>query len=312
LANWPIWAASSAAAKMLGLNREQIDKTMGMTVLFHKLTSNLEQASMTDAYHYEHGQEAWCGVMAAMCAKEGVSNLLGALDIPYAFFEQFCPQHLPEPRYDWLNKDLGMRYTIMELLIKHWPANMWIQTPVELAHDIVKENDIDVNQIVEIIVDPAMNRPPRMHFRPEGFDSLFEAEFSTPYCIAACLLEDKPGANWYSDDNLKNPKLLALASKVKSGPTPQPAFPFAYFFESNGKHSFVRTVTIMLNDGTTYSKTSDLHKGSPTYMLTWEEFHKLFMDQTAFELGNEKSQGLYEFIKELENVQDVSEIGKFF
>ena len=46
----------------------------------------------------------------------------------------------------------------------------------------------------------------RYPIRPEGYTSLTQAQFSIPFCIAAMLYDRTPGAQWYSAENMKDPK----------------------------------------------------------------------------------------------------------
>lgn len=308
LPNWPVFAASMAAAKFYGLDAEKTNQAIGMSVLFHKQLSNLQQATLSGAYHYESGWCAQGGLQAALCAREGINNLKDSLDIPYAYVEQ----QIEDPPYEWLNKELGSRWLLMELLVKHWPANMWVQNPVEAALSLLKQHQFALEDIEEIIVNPPLEF--RMHFRPEGYESLMDAEFSTPYCIAAALYNPDPGPEWYSAETMKDPKVLALAAKVKSGDAAPDGllYMFNIFLESNGKAFPKRTVTIRMKDGTVYEEMVELPKGHPANMLTHDEFHELFLHQTSKTLPKEKAEGLFNFIMDLENQEDLSKIGQFF
>ena len=89
---------------------------------------------MSDAYHYEHGFRAKDGILAALTAKAGVENYMDCFDDTYSF-----DYHMTrEPKRDWYTKELGSRWLTKEVLVKHWPANMWLQTPIELVHNITR------------------------------------------------------------------------------------------------------------------------------------------------------------------------------
>jgi len=135
---------------------------------------------MSDAYHYENGQNALSGVLAGYNAELGIENLTDAFDIPYAYAEQLTS----EPKRDWVVKDLD-QFLLLKILIKHWPANMWVQTPVEIAVELAQQHAIRPEDIEEIVVDPPTQF--RMHYYPEGFSSLMEAQFSNPFVIASAL-----------------------------------------------------------------------------------------------------------------------------
>ena len=79
LPNCPIFWAAMSAAKIYGLSPEQCNQAMGMAVLFLKQFSNLQQATMTEAYHYEYG---WCtqgGIQAAPVRQGGYFRAHGLL-----------------------------------------------------------------------------------------------------------------------------------------------------------------------------------------------------------------------------------------
>ncbi|MDR2108311.1 MAG: MmgE/PrpD family protein [Coriobacteriales bacterium] len=208
LSSWQIFASAAAAAKLLGLNNYKTNQAYGLAMLYTSLTSNLTQATMSDAYHYEQGQNALSGILAAYNAEEGIQNLTDGFDIPYAFAEHLTS----DPQRAWLTRSLD-EYLLLKILIKHWPANMWVQTPTEIVADLAREHSISPESIASIVIDPPTQF--RMHFYPEGFTSLMEAQFSNPFVIASVLLDPVPGSGWYSKENLSSPKVLELAAKVK-------------------------------------------------------------------------------------------------
>ena len=301
LANWQIFATVTPAAKILGLDKEQMNQALGMGVMFAAMPTNLQQATMSNAYHYQHGVSAQNGVLAALCAKNGIENLLDCLDIPYAY----CEQLTSAVDREWLDKELGSRYYMMDILVKHWPANMWVNTPLELVDILVKEHDICAEEIEEIIVNPPTQY--RMHSFEEGFETLMEAQFSIPYVIAARLLEPQPGPNWYTEENFKNPKLLELAKRVKAGPDREDTLLECFHTYQSGSHP-QKTVTIRMKDGTVYERTQRTHKGHPLDMLTREEFCEMFRREASFALPEEKTEALIDFVLNLENIKDISAI----
>lgn len=301
LPNWSVFASSMAAAKYYGLDEEKINQSIGMTVLFHKQMTNLQQGTLSEAYHYESGWCAQCGIQAAQCTKEGFSNLKEALDIPFAFLEH----QRKVPQYEWLDLQLGERYFLMELLLKHWPANMWIQTPLEAMLTLKNEKQFKPEEIEEIVVDPPLEF--RMHVRPEGYNSLMDAEFSTPFCLATALYHKNPGPEWYDEESLHNPDILALAMKVKPGESKPDNLGtmFNQFVSSNGKAFPPRTVTVKLKDGTVYSYTADKPKGHPANMFTDEELHSSFLHQASYLLTESRAESLFQYLMELEKHQKI-------
>lgn len=88
LCNWQIFAACTPAAKLLKLDSRRMNQTFGMACMYAAMPTNMQQATMSNAYHYQHGIAAQNGILAALSAAGGVDNLEDCFDIPYAYCEQ--------------------------------------------------------------------------------------------------------------------------------------------------------------------------------------------------------------------------------
>ncbi|SHJ79770.1 MmgE/PrpD family protein [Hespellia stercorisuis] len=301
LGNWQIFATATPAAKLMGLNKEEMNQAFGMGVLFAAMPSNLQQATMSNAYHYQHGIAAQNGVLAAQCAKEGIDNLLDCFDIPHAY----CEQLTTVTDRTWLDRRLNDRFYMMDILVKHWPANMWVNTPVEIVDLLVKENNIDADEIEEIVINPPTQY--RMHFFEDGFETLMEAQFSMPYVIGALLADPAPGPNWYRKENFRDPKIMEYARRVKAGKDPEDTLLQSFHTYQNGSHP-EKTVTITMKDKTVYSKTQRTHKGHPLDMLSREEFCDLFRREASFALTPQQTEKVIDFVLNIEKAEDMSAI----
>lgn len=93
LTSWQVFAGVVPSAKLMGLNSEQINQALGFGVLCCPVQSNLHHATMSDAYHFEHGFRAKDGILSAMTAKAGIANYTDCpLGHPKNMMtpEQFC------------------------------------------------------------------------------------------------------------------------------------------------------------------------------------------------------------------------------
>ena len=302
LSNWNIWAATTAAAKLLGLSATDMDKAFGLSCHFAEMPSNMQQATMSNAYHYEWGQTSQSGVMAAICAKYGIQNMQGCFDIPYGY----CEQLTKAVDRSWLNRDMD-KFLLMEILIKHWPANMWVQTPVELVADMTKKYGIKAEDIEEIVVNPPTQY--RQHCPENGFEALTETQFSIPFVVASYLLDPVSGPQWFTKDKFKDPKLMDLAKRVKPGPDPEDTLLHSFNVFQDGSHP-EKTVTITTKDGKVYQESMRYHKGHPKNMLTREEFCEIYRRNAAIVLPENNVEKLLDFVLNIENVEDVASFGE--
>jgi 2-methylcitrate dehydratase PrpD len=197
----------------------------------------------------------------------------------------------------------------MKILIKHWPANMWVQTPVEIVRNLASENNIEPSEISEIIVDPPTQF--RMHFYEEGFSSIMEAQFSTPYAIASVLLNPESGSGWYSMEKMVDPKLLALAKRVKPGKSEEHTLTDSFNMYIAGGYP-EKTVTIKMRNGAVFERTQSIHKGHPDNMLSREELRGIFIQNASVAVGVSKAEKIADYVMSIEEKPDLSDFGVLF
>ena len=301
ISNWNIFAAATAAAKLMGLDAAKIDKAFGLSCHFAEMASNMQQATMSNAYHYQWGHVSQSGLEAALCAKHGIANMQGCFDIPYGY----CEQLTTAVDRTWLDRDMD-QFTIMDILIKHWPANMWVQTPVELVANMTKAHGIKPEDIEEIVVNPPTQY--RMHCPEDGFSSLMEAQFSMPFVVASYLLDPTPNPRWFTPDKFRDPKVMELAKRVKAGKDPEDTLTHSFNVFQSGSHP-EKTVTITTKDGKVYQESMRYHKGHPKNMLTREEFVELFRMNAGQYYSTETVEKLIDFVLKLEDVEDMASFG---
>ena len=306
LTSWQIFAAVAPAAKLLGLTPEQVNQAFGFGALCCPIQSQLHHITMSDAYHYEHGFRTKDGILCALTAQAGVDNYMDVFDDPYSWDYHMCPH----PKHDWYTKDLGRYWLTNETLLKHWPANMWVQTPLELADVMHRKYGINAEDIAELIIDPQTDN--RMFYDPKGYTSRVQAQFSTPFMLASYFLNpDHPGKEWFGKEKLTDPAILELAGRVHGGPTTphdNPGLSFDMFRKNDYP---MKTMTIRTKDGRTFTESLARHPGHPRNMMTLEQVCDRFRIQASATLDADKLERTVEFLAHMEEVEDMSVIGEF-
>ncbi|MBQ6575265.1 MAG: MmgE/PrpD family protein [Lachnospiraceae bacterium] len=296
LTSWQLFGTVAAAAKLYDLSAEQVERAIGIAAEASTIPACYHEATMSDFYHFEHGYRARDGILIAKQAGLGINNARCALDDvrPSGYLASITSA----PKIEWLVKDLGTRYLIMETLLKHWPANMWVQSPLEALKDITDNHSFEPDDIASIEVDPPVTD--RMWLSEDGYTSITHAEFSVPFALAAFLKNPTPGASWYSKENLKDKEVLKIASKVKGG-SQKPIGPgegFSMFL--NGDYP-VRKITVTLKNGEVVSGSSGKHPGHPHNMFTEEEISSRFLIQAAPSLSEDRAK---DALKVFLNIED--------
>ena len=301
LTSWQIFGATAPACKLLGLSSEQINQAFGISAACTPITCVLAHSTMSSLYHYEHGIRSKDGVSAAELAKIGIDKAMDCFDDQYSFGFHLTEEQRPE----WYTKDLGSKYLIMETLMKHWPANMWLQTPLEITNDLITKNNITAEDVEEVILDPPTFG--RMALSENGYDSMMLAQFSIPFALAALICDPNPSAGWYSEDNLVNPRVLALAKKVHGSDAKPHGLMESFDMFRKGTYP-MKSVTIRTKDGKVYQESMDCHLGHPANMMTREQFVDRFKVQVSHVMDSEQAEEWIHIICNIEKYHNITDV----
>lgn len=302
---WQIFAPAAIAGKLMGIKGDKMNQLLGAAGHMTPIAINLIHSSFSDFYHYTHGLTAKSAVECAMIVDKGISTLMGVLEEETGYYFGVSDQC----DWGWYDKELGSRYMIMDLMLKNWPVNMWIQTPMDMIHAIKTKHHVDSDQIKLIEISPFI--PERSEDSPaDGYDSMVAAQFSIPFCMAMYLKGPQPGTAWLDEKYLKDPEILKMASKVKGvGETSLISTNFNTF-QQGSYPSY--TMKVVMEDGKVYEEAVQFPKGHPKNPYTRQECIDCFKLATGGLMKEEKQDALCDFIlNKLESTEDMSEISRY-
>ena len=305
LCSWQIWACSMPAGKLLQCNEEQFNLLMGATACETPVIDTIIHKQMSDFYHLQFGFTGINGTMLARMAKRNeLDNMYGIFDMEGGY--AFMMQRGDNP--EWLNRNLGTEYMFNEILFKHWPANMWIQTPLDCLDKMKKDNGFQAQDIESIYITPGFQF--RDGYNPNGYRSVKDGQFSIPYCLAAYLLRGETGPGWFDEAHINDPELLDIASRVHLDK--EEVLPLRKCFNIFTDGSFPRIeMTITLKDGTVLKDEMQFPKGHPRNPFDWEDAEKTFrIGAKVAGLSAEKTDRFISLCKDLENLDNVAELAE--
>lgn len=314
--NWQIFAAIIPIAKLYGLDTRKINQAVGMGCECSVIPTNFAAATMSDFSHYEYGYRGRDGFLIAKAVEKGIYNQRDALDDPRCYTGIVCGDesangddetkiHADESDRGWLTRELGTRCLILETMLRRWPAGIWAQSSAELAHMLQQKYAFSPEQVEEILVDPPVEG--YMDIPREGLILDIHAQNAIPFVVASVLTDPVPGAHWYSSGRMRDTKLLALAQRVKPGPSQAQSVISNYQCFQKGSYPNQRMI-IKLKDGTQYQAETDCPRGHPGNMPDMQEQIKSFHHQAKGVLPEEKICRLTEAICTLEDCRDIAEI----
>lgn len=248
------FSAAVVAGKLLGLSAEQIVGAQGIAASTSAgVQVFLENGAWTKRMH--PGWGALAGITAAQLVRHGFTAPLRPYEGRFGFFETHMQAHVGDVDWNAVTDGLGSRYTLLDTAIKPYPVCHFIHGCAEAALQLhaVRPAGQAITSIVCELPEPTLPivaEPAAAKAVPR---SDYEAKFSTPYVVAACLLRGRFGLAELDDASLVDPAILALTQRTRCIAEQDTAFP-TYFsgavtVELANGDRLVRRVPVNLGSG---------------------------------------------------------------
>ena len=305
IVSYNIFGNLAVLMKLLDLDERRMNQAFGVGTACAIIATSPHEITMSDSLNYLYGYRAETSVTMIKTVLQGIEGMEDAFDDPSAYLLH-CGYQEPE----WITRELGEHWMMMDmLLVKHWPANVFVQTYTELAARLVTKYRFDPDNVAEIVLRPSVEF--RHWYTDAGYASVTQAQFSIPYGVACAMYHPEPGAVWYQPKTMKDPRIVALLNKVRAdGFVDMRGKKFIKDL-LDGKHP-EKFMTVRMKDGTEYVESAFTHPGHPSYMLTREEFKDRFRLETRRVLRPEQQEAALACICRLEECEDASVLPGFF
>ncbi len=302
LISWQILPAALASAKLLNLDAKKINQTLGASLYqtINPTNKHSDGLGKSDIYHYAHGFCARNGLIAATISEVGFDNCFDALDGNDGYW------HMVSDKSDssWYDKSIGEWWLIKETYLKHWPANMWVQTPLEALEEIMSERNFSINDVSKIRVSP--NIPFICNDYSKTTRSTLDAQFSIPYCLGAYIITKNKSAEWFSEEMRHNQELIDFAQKFEAFGEVRGFYDnFEIFWTGSFPES---TLEVYFNDGTSISRRSQYPKGHPKNNFSYEEECEHFRSCCSSYMKPDQIERFIEIVTHLEESSNLHEL----
>ena len=225
-----IFGAMGAAAGVgaaLGLNARQIVDALGIAgSMAGGIIEYLAEGAWTKRLHA--GWAAQSGIRAALLARGGFVGPRTVFEGVHGLFHGFA--HTTEGNYDALTGDFGTRWVTDTLAFKPYPCGTMAQPYIDCARRLAARGirPEDVSAIVCEVAEGTVHRlwePLADKQRPRNG---YAAKFATPYLLATGFVHGGVGLGAFTEDAIRDPRVLALAAKVKFVIDPDNPYPRNY------------------------------------------------------------------------------------
>ena len=263
-----VFSATAASGFLLGLSRDQVAHALGIASMQSCGTMEVTHGVGSDLRAMYAGFPAKGAVMAALLAEKGITGVPGVFEGKYGIMQVYFGN-----RYDRAKivDGLGQQYTGGLTLYKRWPAVGTAHSHIHATMELVKEHDLQPEQIREIrafvgdyhqiMCDPLdARRIPA---------TLVDAKFSLPFLVAVAAVRRDMRLGEFTNAGLRDARVLATAQKVV--PVKDETLDWKLELPPG-------RVEIVTSDGRTFQRTGNDVPGSATAPMSWEDISSKFDD----------------------------------
>jgi 2-methylcitrate dehydratase PrpD len=243
------------------------------------------------------GMAAFGGTRAALLAGAGITGPPTILEGRSGFCRAFSDDY----RLGDILSDLGTEFVVMGISFKCHCVCYQIQAPIDATSKIVREHGIKPNDIEEIVIGTNEVAIPQVGiiFEPE---EIAAAQFSAPFSVAMCVVKGSNDFRVYTEENLKDPEIKALAKRVRLEVDDQVQAMFP-------QKRAVR-VTVKLKDGTSYEERLEGARGTPVNPMPRGEVEDKFRDLASVVLPDARIEEIIKVVEDLVELRDITALSK--
>src|SRR5437764_736945 len=268
-----IFGAMGAAAGVsaaLGLNAKQIVDALGIAgSMAGGIIEYLAEGAWTKRLHA--GWAAQSGIRAALLARGGFVGPRTVFEGVHGLFHGFA--HTTEGDYAALTGDFGMRWVTDTLAFKPYPCGTMAQPYIDCARRLAARG-IKAEYVTEIVCEVAEGTAHRLweplpdKQRPRNG---YAAKFATPYLLAAGFVHGGVGLGAFTEHAIRDPRVLALAAKVK----------FVIDLDNPYPNNYTGHIRATLRDGSVVEERQPYLRGGAQEPLTRQDVTDKFLLNTA-------------------------------
>ncbi len=256
------FGAGAAAGRIIRLDPDVMTHALGIAGTQAAGLMAAQYSAMVKRVHA--GKAAQSGVYAALLAQRGLTGITNILEADYG---GYCKTMSDASDIDKLTAGLGEEFETARVGFKPYSAGGSTHTAHEAIKSIMETNTLtaDIIEKITIRATTATYRHTSWEYKPEGVTA---AQMNMQYVVAVTALEHDIFIDQFTEEKVKDPKIIELSRKVEVVPDSEldklgPEFRHAVIAE-------IRTA-----DGRTFSERTDTAKGSDRKPMSSDEvLHK--------------------------------------
>jgi 2-methylcitrate dehydratase PrpD len=258
-------AATAGVSAALGLDRRQTVDALGIAgSMAGGIIEYLAEGAWTKRLHA--GWAARVGLHAARIGREGFLGPRTVFEGTHGLFFGFS--HSAQGDYEALVSGFGRDWVMTGITFKPYATGTMNQPYIDCALRLARKG-FAAEDVAEVLCETAEGYVHRLweplagKHRPAND---YAAKFSTPFNIAVAFVTGGAGFEAFTESTVRDPRILALASKVRYVVDPHNPYPKAY----------TGHVRMTLEDGRVFEERQPHIRGGVQEPLTREDLERKF------------------------------------
>ena len=290
------------SGKLMKLDETQMNNLVGLAWMISPPVLGLGLGSMVG--NTANVMVCPVGVQAALLARNGFTGPLDVLERADTYdLEALAASPAP------------YHYLTQEMYLKPWIApGGTSHHAIDLAVSIVREEGLrpdDIDEIKLLVREPNWTNPPFNLPEPGGY---WDALYAIPSVIALILLGEESGPAWFAGEIRHDPKVVALAKKVRIELDPEPLDPGEKTTGSIIPYPHERRRAEVTSKGRTFRKERAYVAviGGPRRPLSKEDLEAKFKRLVTPVIGKAPTENLFSGLARLEEIEDFRDLTKLY
>lgn len=308
---------TAASAAVVGeLSTDDVHRLFGLTSwlaptpVVNKMTVIREMPSFK---YSPYSGIAQSGMLALALTRQGYHGDAGCLDGELNFCDA---QGSMRTDTELLVGELGSKWWILETALKYQPSCRYTHGPITMLQRLMTEEKLEAGDIekIEVRMNPmgyALNffKEPAKSLAADHCAPL-NGSFNIPYVLALIALGRTPSPLWYSEQNLSDPEVWDLASRIVTAEDTSARDEVRRAFKETRIRRFRKTPSSMTvwARGREFVRESDYADGdpwTPETRPTWDRIRRKFQDFCGHMLPATAIDELTKKVRQLETLDDV-------
>jgi 2-methylcitrate dehydratase PrpD len=285
-------AASVAAGKLLNLSSEELKNAIGLSACQASGLLAWESDKTEMSRPFQMGVAARNGVTSALLAQAGFGGP-EVFEGKYNIFTAFSG----EQQYEELTQDLGIEFEIANLAVKRYACCAFLHPGLDALLHILEHNNLTGDDIQQII----------LRFPKSGallIDNSPLKSHNAQYILAVAAYNKRVMIDDILLDPRDDPKIFELINHVD--------LVYDAELDQSFPQRYDSIVEVKTKNNQTFQERVNYARGTPENLMTTNEIHDKFHMLTKDSIDEERRNAISTVIKDLENLDYLDELTKFF